>query len=89
LLLALGLAEVDAEDDALESLEPEESLELEESFEPEESFELEASFELVDSFALPSLPEDSLAALVEEPDELDDRESVMYQPLPLKTMPTG
>jgi hypothetical protein len=46
-----------------------------------ESFEL-----LLDSFAVP-LSEDEL----EEPlaDFVDDLESVIYQPLPLKTMPTG
>lgn len=35
----------------------------------------------------PSLEDDPLARPFLDPD--DDRESVMYQPLPLNTMPTG
>jgi hypothetical protein len=67
---------------------------------PDSDFELlesdfvpESDFEPLDSFVPESLaPPDSLAALdVLGPlaDEVDDRESLMYQPLPLKTMPTG
>jgi len=63
-----------------------------ESFEPE-SFEPD-SFE-PESFEPESLEPDSFEPESDDPalplvdDDFDDRESVMYQPLPLNTMPTG
>jgi hypothetical protein len=50
-----------------------------------ESFELVPAASL-DSFDAPSSDDDEPEPLA---DFDDDRESVMYQPLPLKTMPTG
>ncbi len=64
-------------DDALDWVEGLDGLGAE-SFEPE-------SFE-PDSFEPES---DDPEPLLLVDDELDDRESVMYQPLPLNTMPTG
>jgi hypothetical protein len=63
-------------------------------FDPLESdFPADSAFDPLDSFVLESFPPpDSLAALdVLGPlaDEVDERESLMYQPLPLNTMPTG
>lgn len=91
-----GAAAVDVVDSlAPESLAPDpslelDSLELDESLEPA-SFEPEPSLEL-DSLASPSLEVDDsveLDPLAPLFDELDARESVLYQPLPLKTIPTG
>jgi hypothetical protein len=80
-------AELDSEVEALDSLEPEPEPLEPDSFDPE-SFDA-PSFE-PPSFELPSFEPDSEAVdplvLV---DDFDDRESVMYQPLPLNTMPTG
>ena len=60
---------------------------------PLDSFELlPESFEpLLDSFELSLLEDEPLSDDDVEPlaDFVDERESVMYQPLPLKTMPTG
>ena len=75
-----GLAGLGAESFEPESFEPD-------SFEPE-SFEPE-------SFEPESLEPDSFEPESDDPelplvaDDFDDRESVMYQPLPLNTMPTG
>ena len=73
-----------------------------ESFEPLDSLALPDSLELLDSLALDSLELDSLADESLEADEsespdvsfpfddaFEERESVTYQPLPLKTIPTG
>ena len=96
---ALLLAPVDLAVEAVDSFEPESFDELDslepESFEPE-SFELDSlepeslvpeSFEELDSFE----PFDSEAFDPPAPlaDELAARESVLYQPLPLNTIPTG
>jgi hypothetical protein len=68
---------VEVDDDVLESLELDP-----ESFEPE-SFDADESFD----------PESDESDDAEPPppadDDVFDRESLMYQPLPLKTMPTG
>jgi len=42
-----------------------------------------------DSLAPDSLEPDSFEVLGPLAEDVDDRESLMYQPLPLKTMPTG
>jgi hypothetical protein len=65
--------------DELAELELDSLLLLDSAFEP-----APASFP--DSFDDPLLSEDDVEPLA---DFVDDRESVMYQPLPLKTMPTG
>jgi hypothetical protein len=53
-------------------------------------FEEESLFGVADSAGFeaesPSPPDFGVVPFAEE---VDDRESVMYQPLPLKTMPTG
>jgi hypothetical protein len=83
----LDVDELDVDAVELESLLP-----LVDSFEPlAESLEAESlDAEPVDaeSFAplLPSPDDDALEPLA---DDFDERESVIYQPLPLKTMPTG
>jgi hypothetical protein len=64
----------------------EESPEVLESFEPLESFGLD-SFGLDESDDSDEDEDDDELAPLD--DVVDDRESVMYQPLPLKTMPTG
>jgi hypothetical protein len=63
----------DVDVDSLDELDPEEASEVLPS---------EVDFVEVESF------EEDLASPLSD-DEDDDRESVMYQPLPLKTMPTG
>ena len=72
--------------DDVDAVELESLLALVDSFEPpvDSLAPLPESLEVL----LPSLEEDDddAAPLADEDDE---RESVMYQPLPLKTMPTG
>jgi hypothetical protein len=79
-----------------ESLEPESFEELD-SFEPDSFEELESlvteSFEELESFEPDSLESDESDELPPAPEplaaELETRESVLYQPLPLNTIPTG
>lgn len=56
-------------------------LEALEPFEPDACFEADSLDDEVDSEV-----EDALGPLAED---VEERESVMYQPLPLNTMPTG
>jgi hypothetical protein len=76
--------------------EPDGALDGEAELEDESEDELEALLDDAllrsESFAAPSFVFDAASPEVLEllaPDEFEDRESVMYQPLPLKTMPTG
>jgi hypothetical protein len=92
-----GLDTLELDPDSLD----EESLDEElDSLEPPPSFELDSLGPLpsceLDSFEPPSLDEPDSPFFEAEPDELgldplddDARESVLYQPLPLNTMPTG
>jgi hypothetical protein len=74
--------ELDAEVLSLDEVEPDDP-------DDEVSFELESLLALLDSFgaSLPLL----LSFGDDEPlaEDFEARESVTYQPLPLKTMPTG
>jgi hypothetical protein len=59
------------------------------SFEPPDSLAGEVDDESLDDAAEPSDEDpDPLEPFLDDDDD-DERESVMYQPLPLKTMPTG
>jgi len=76
------------EDDDEDEVEPEpdvEAVELEVLVEELSAFELLVS----DAFDLDSPSPEELALLRPLLEDEDERESVMYQPLPLKTMPTG
>jgi hypothetical protein len=71
------------------------SEEVDEDDEPSELDELLAGVALGvllpsdESFDAESFSFDSLELLGPLADDVDDRESLMYQPLPLNTMPTG
>jgi hypothetical protein len=76
---------------AVEGAQSFEPLELD-SFEPVDSFDVDDSLVVGDEDEAEDEPldcEDDARPFAGDVDDVDDRESVMYQPLPLKTMPTG